>query len=200
MLERDSDSEFWLVFERTASPVGLVDEHRRYVDANAAAAELFGRSRAEIIGTPALEYIPPAERPRWERGWETFVRAGQLWGTGPILRADGSQIHVEAASSWAEIDGRSLAIFVVLAPSPLGYNGRAEPSDQALTQREREVVTEIALGRETPEIAQRLLISRSTVRTHVRNAMAKVGAHTRAHLVARALASGQCRYPPDTPE
>jgi len=37
------------------------------------------------------------------------------------------------------------------------------------------------------EIAEHLVISKETVRTHVRNAMGKTGAKTRAQLVALAL-------------
>jgi DNA-binding CsgD family transcriptional regulator len=56
-----------------------------------------------------------------------------------------------------------------------------------LRTREREVVTLIALGLDTAEIAEKLYISPSTVRTHVRNAMARLGAHTRAQLVAKVI-------------
>jgi DNA-binding NarL/FixJ family response regulator len=60
-------------------------------------------------------------------------------------------------------------------------------SEQLLTNREREVVTLIAMGKETDQIAQTLHVSPATVRTHVRNAMSKLGAHTRAQLVAIVL-------------
>jgi DNA-binding CsgD family transcriptional regulator len=58
---------------------------------------------------------------------------------------------------------------------------------QPLTKREREVVTLIALGRDTGQIARELHIASETVRTHVRNAMSKLKARTRAQLVAIAL-------------
>ena len=45
----------------------------------------------------------------------------------------------------------------------------------------------VALGQTGPEIADELGIAHDTVRTHVRNAMDKVGARSRAHLVAKAL-------------
>ena len=48
----------------------------------------------------------------------------------------------------------------------------------------------VAAGQTGPEIAEQLHISHATVRTHVRNAMAKVGARSRAHLVAKALGDG----------
>ena len=66
---------------------------------------------------------------------------------------------------------------------------RPEASQLSLTKREREVVRLIALGRATGEIAMVLNISSETVRTHVRNAMTKLGAHTRAQLVALVLSN-----------
>jgi DNA-binding CsgD family transcriptional regulator len=53
------------------------------------------------------------------------------------------------------------------------------------------VVTLIALGHDTSQIADGLLVSPETVRTHVRNAMSKLGARTRAQLVAIALSTGE---------
>jgi DNA-binding CsgD family transcriptional regulator len=44
-----------------------------------------------------------------------------------------------------------------------------------------------ATGREIPEELQ---IAHDTVRTHVRNAMDRLGARSRAHLVAKALGGG----------
>ena len=48
----------------------------------------------------------------------------------------------------------------------------------------------MALGNTGPEIADQLQIAHDTVRTHVRNAMVKVDARSRAHLVAKALGQG----------
>ena len=45
-------------------------------------------------------------------------------------------------------------------------------------------------GDSGPEIAEELGIAHDTVRTHVRNAMEKIGARSRAHLVAKALGEG----------
>ena len=61
----------------------------------------------------------------------------------------------------------------------------------ALTAREREVVGCIADGHTTQEIADRLFISRTTVDTHVRKAMGRLGARNRAHLIALALVAGE---------
>ena len=75
-----------------------------------------------------------------------------------------------------------------------GGGGRRlqEPAHQPapLTTREKEIVGRIALGEVTPEICAALHIAPDTVRTHVRNAMAKTGARTRAQLIAIALTEG----------
>ncbi len=63
----------------------------------------------------------------------------------------------------------------------------ASAEAEQLTARELEVVRLIAMGLETSELAGRLYISEHTVRAHVRNAMGKLGARTRAHLVALVL-------------
>ena len=56
-----------------------------------------------------------------------------------------------------------------------------------LTQRERDVLRLLADGLSNDEIGKRLFISAETVRTHVRKAMKKLDADTRAQAVARAL-------------
>ena len=48
----------------------------------------------------------------------------------------------------------------------------------------------LALGLTGPEVAEELQLAHNTVRTHVRNAMAKSGARSRAQLVARAVGEG----------
>ena len=53
----------------------------------------------------------------------------------------------------------------------------------------------VALGDTGPEIAAELQISHNTVRTHVRNSMQRVGARSRAQLVAKALGEGHALAP-----
>lgn len=59
-----------------------------------------------------------------------------------------------------------------------------------LTAREREVVAWVATGRSNKEIADELVVSPDTVRTHVSRAMLKLGARDRAQLVVFAIRSG----------
>jgi DNA-binding NarL/FixJ family response regulator len=59
-----------------------------------------------------------------------------------------------------------------------------------LTPREREVVGLVALGLSNADIAERLVISPATSKTHVSRAMLKLGAHDRAQLVVFAFHAG----------
>jgi DNA-binding CsgD family transcriptional regulator len=56
-----------------------------------------------------------------------------------------------------------------------------------LTRREREVLGLLAGGMSGAQIAAELFLSPETVRTHIRNAMGKLGASTRSQAVALAL-------------
>jgi DNA-binding NarL/FixJ family response regulator len=60
----------------------------------------------------------------------------------------------------------------------------------ALTVREREVVTLVALGLTNDEIAERLVVSPLTVKTYVSRSMVKLHVHDRAKLVALAYQTG----------
>jgi DNA-binding NarL/FixJ family response regulator len=66
-------------------------------------------------------------------------------------------------------------------------NGRAK----TLSPREREIMGLLSQGLSGEEAAKRLFLSSETVRTHVRNAMTKLGAATRAHAVALAIQRGE---------
>jgi DNA-binding CsgD family transcriptional regulator len=71
---------------------------------------------------------------------------------------------------------------------------RAAASDsgpgRALSRREAEVLLLIASGHGTETISKRLRLSGTTVRNHVQNALAKLGASTRSEAVARAIRRG----------
>jgi DNA-binding NarL/FixJ family response regulator len=59
-----------------------------------------------------------------------------------------------------------------------------------LTDREREVMALVAAGRTNEEIADQLVITSATAKTHVSRAMAKLGARDRAQLVVMAYETG----------
>lgn len=66
----------------------------------------------------------------------------------------------------------------------------ASPAGAGLTERERDVLRLLVVGRSNPEIATALYISRATARTHVSRILAKLGVHSRTEAVAEAHRRG----------
>ena len=84
------------------------------------------------------------------------------------------------------------AVIAKFTTTPDPPTGRAAESPQLalLTEREREVVRLVAAGLSNPEIAEQLVVSPLTAKTHVSRAMAKVNARDRAQLVVFAYETG----------
>jgi DNA-binding NarL/FixJ family response regulator len=78
--------------------------------------------------------------------------------------------------------------FATRAKEPVSVDGLEE-----LTDREREVVALVAEGLSNDEIAERLVLSPATAKTHVSRAMGKLRARDRAQLVVIAYESGLVR-------
>jgi PAS domain S-box-containing protein len=177
------------VFERSTNAIALLDEQRVYLEVNAAFCELLGASREEIVGTQADRFVAPEELSTLDREWRRLWESRDWVRERTLVRADGSRIHGQYAARTGEIGGREIAVVVWICGKPLEEAEEQEPAQLGeLTPREREVLSLVAFGQTSAQIAEQLVISTETVRTHVRNAMAKTGARTRAQLVAMALA------------
>jgi DNA-binding NarL/FixJ family response regulator len=65
---------------------------------------------------------------------------------------------------------------------------------KVLSRRESEILEQLAAGLTGEQIAERLVLSPETIRTHVRNAMGKLEAHTRTEAVVKALEREEIRH------
>ncbi len=72
-------------------------------------------------------------------------------------------------------------IRATVQPRPLGHD---------LTEREHEVLALMAEGITNPQIAEKLFVSRSTIKFHVSSILGKLGAASRTEAVALALQHG----------
>jgi PAS domain S-box-containing protein len=184
---------FSTAFRQSSNAMVLVDARRRQVDANGAYLKLLGYAREAVIGTPVYTFVAGGPLASPEE-WDAAMASGRFSGETELVCANGSGVSVQWGASVEVVTGRRLVLFVVLSTSRWGRRfRRALPSEsepRTLTRREREIVRLVAQGSSGPEIAGELHIAHDTVRTHVRNAMTKLGARSRAHLVAKALGDG----------
>ena len=103
-------------------------------------------------------------------------------GAHALERAvDGRWLMIEAAP--LEGDGAGYVAVTLRNATPKETFDRLARAD-ALTRRERDVVTAVCAGLDTSAITQQLLISRHTVQDHLKSIFEKIGIHSRRELLA----------------
>jgi DNA-binding CsgD family transcriptional regulator len=171
----------------------LLDDERRHVAVNGAYLALSGFRRGDIIGRPVYEHVAGGPLVT-EREWRALLHRDHFTGTADLIRSNGHRVTVDFAGHPEVVTGRRLVLFVAIRAARAGrqHHDPTPPRTDcvALSRRELEVVRLLALGFSGPEVADELHLAHNTVRTHVRNAMAKVGARSRAQLVARTMGEG----------
>lgn len=169
----------------------IADDGRHYVAANPAACLLLRLPEEEVLKRTIEDLTAPENRSQVGRLWEAFVRDGTQRGTFELLMPDGPKVRVEYSATANIEPGRHLSIFLF----PPGSRER-RPQDRSagqalLTEREREVLGMVAMGMGSSWIAATLKVSTSTVETHVRHCLDKLGARNRAHAIALGLRAGE---------
>jgi len=183
---------FWVAFRQSRNGMALLDDQRRYVEVNEAYLQLVAHPRDALIGRPAWESVVHGPVMNGAQ-WRAALLRSHFTGVAELRSADGSAVSIEVAGHPEVVTGRRLILIVVLNVGHRAHAGAISgevPPGGSLSAREGEVVGLLALGLSGPEIAAELSVSPHTVRAHVTNAMKKVGARTRAQLVAISLANG----------
>jgi DNA-binding CsgD family transcriptional regulator len=184
----------------------IADDQRRWVTGNLAACDLLGIAREEIPWRTMDDFTPPEERKRLDEKWAAFLSAGGAEGWYQLFVPDRGSVAVEFSATANVLPARHLSVFIPAAEvsdeqaanltrerawAPVLKEGDA---GLQLTDREREVMTLVASGLQSGDIAELLFLSPETVKSHVHNALERLGAHTRAHAVAIALVTGQISW------
>jgi predicted ATPase/DNA-binding CsgD family transcriptional regulator len=111
----------------------------------------------------------------------------------PALAAlvDRLRSHAGFEAAWSDGAGLSLDDAVAYARRMRGARGRPQSGWASLTPTELKVVQLASDGLSNPEIGARLFMSRSTVKTHLSRAFAKLGVSNRTELAAIAATRSQ---------
>jgi PAS domain S-box-containing protein len=184
-------SLFWTAFKRSHNAMTLLDERQLHIEVNGAYLVLLGYRRPLLIGRPIADVIEGG-RLMSDAQWSSLARRDNL-GEVELVRSDGGRVKVEYAAHPEVATGQRLVLVVALTTTRAHRARRSAvraAAAKVLTERELQVIDLVALGHSGPEIAQILHIAHDTVRTHVSNAQNKLGARSRAQLVALTLGDG----------
>lgn len=197
-----------------ADPAFATDERQRIVAWNRAAEQLLGRAAAEVRGRPCHAIVCGADLfgnpvcdvdcslTRMALRHEPIASFEMC-----VSKADGSRVSVAVsalvlpgrdASRWLQVHifrpiGRDCETTEMLrrligwAAAASGSESRPGPAQPVLTNRELDVLRRVAEAKRTEDVADELCVSVATVRTHIRNILTKLEAHSRLEAVTTAL-------------
>ena len=167
----------------------LADDERRYVAANAAACLLLRLPEEDVLRLRVDDLTPPEHRSQVGPLWDAFIREGTQEGTYELLMPDGARVTIDYSATANIEPGQHLSI-LMFPPGRIERDGPGR-SKSVLTTREREVLAMVAMGRSSALIASSLGVATSTVESHVRHCLDKLGARNRAHAIALGLRDGE---------
>jgi LuxR family maltose regulon positive regulatory protein len=151
------------------------------------AVSLYEMGKKGVSGDrKAMDYLTYSLKLGLPRGYlRIYLQEGaaaaemlQTWLKSPIARANHEDLKLIKVKDLLDQFCLDLS-----AKTSLTNNNLIEP----LTEREHEVLQLLALGLSNKEMAERMVVSEGTVKTHVHNLIGKLGAQSRTHVLARAI-------------
>ena len=180
------------VFDQSPVPMVLVDGERRYVEANRPARLVFRLSLEEWRARAVDDLTPPEFAGVMEEAWSRLLAEGCVAGR-QVAGPPGAHLEIVFSAVADALPGFHAGAF---APAAWPEDELEAPGDDvgdppaSLSPREIEVLTLAARGHNGPEIAEQLMLSPATVKTHFSNLHGKLGVPNRTAAVARALKLG----------
>lgn len=192
--EANSGAEAITLLDEIEADVVLMDIRMPDVDGAEATRRLLSPERAARRSTPLRIVVLTTF------GLDERARAAVDVGAAGFLLKDASPEFLISAIR-AVHAGTAVAaagdLSALLAVTPARTHPEPPAAFASLTERERLVFDAAAEGLSNAEIASRLFLSESTVKTHVSNVLAKLGVRDRVQLVVLAHRHGLGGEAPD---
>lgn len=186
LLEALSDCAVALL-EAVAVPAYIVDNDLRVRWQNAASRELVGdlRGRLEISSKVVPEDLDRARAAFTQKQNGAEHTELEL----SVVRRDGALVRVAVSSvPLKDSTGAMLGSFGLI--QVLGEIEPASERPPRLSPRERQTLALLAAGHSTTEMAERMSISKETVRNHVKRVLRGLDASSRVEAVAKGRRAG----------
>jgi DNA-binding NarL/FixJ family response regulator len=166
--------------------------------------EAIRRITRPLTPLPAPEPVragghPPRVLVLTPSGHEGYAYAALHAGAGGFLPQDATPdeltaaVRIVAAGDAVTTPSVTRALIDAVRQERPARTTEQETGLDMLTERERDVLTAVASGWSNAEIATRLSIAPTTVKSHVSHILAKIGARARVQAVAFAYESGLVR-------
>lgn len=176
-------------------PVLLVDNDQRYSFASASSRLFLRRTLAELRGLRMHDLLPERQHANLEAVWAELLAAGEVAGSMSLRAPDGGEIPIDYRGAANVLPGTHLFVWIPSWWADVeltdGFTEPRKATRGILTERERDILALVATGATIEQIAAQRNLSVSTVRTHLRNALRRLGARHRTHALAIALREGE---------
>jgi DNA-binding CsgD family transcriptional regulator len=181
------------VFDRSPVPMVMVDGERRFIEANRPAQLSYRLNRAELRRRRLEDLVSPERLSDLKHAWSRLERTGSMAGVCMVEGPDGGQLNIVYYALADALPGLHVIGFAPAGwtEAELGLAGRgSHESPAALTPRELDLLQLAAMGLSGPQIADELVLSVATVKTHFENIYAKLGVRDRVAAVATTMRLG----------
>src|SRR4051794_11892008 len=179
-----------MLWRRSFDALALVDDRRGYRLINDQTTELLGAAREEILAARIDTFTPVERRLALDGLWDELRRDGALEGSYEALRGDGARSLIEFRAIRDFVPGAHLIIAREIMGQFQPRRRLAATEPARLTGREREILQIAADGGSTRAIADILVISPLTVKTHFEHIYKKLGVHDRGAAIAEGFRRG----------
>lgn len=107
-----------------------------------------------------------------------------------VREPGGRAVPREVSAAPLREGGAVIGLFGVSVPARKPAAGHRVEAKPPLTRRQLEILQLLAEGKSTTQIADELVLSRTTVRNHVAHVLANLGVHTRVQAIVAASRAG----------
>lgn len=175
------------LFEAIAVPAYIVDNDLRVRWQNAASRELVGDLRGRLednshVVAEDLDRVREAFAQKQSGAEHTELELSMLRRDGALVRVAVSSVPLKNQA------GAMIGSFGLV--QVLRELESASERPPRLSPRERETLALLAAGHSTAEIAERMAISKETVRNHIKRVLSGLDANSRVEAVAKARRAG----------